>query len=138
MRRLINVVALGLFAVTLTTWTWAQTQAPASAPAPPRPQVFVVIYERGSAWDDSKGAFQQTGIQDHMQFLRTNIEKLLGAAPFMQALAAGATDRTVGMVIVTAASQEEAQALVESDPAVSTKLMQATVRRWLADRVRAY
>lgn len=115
----------------------AQTpQAP--APAQPRSPVFVAIYERGPAWDDTKGAFVQTGIQEHMQFLRANAAKLVGAAPFQQGIGAGGADRTVGMVVVMAASQEEAQALIDADPAIAGNLMKATVRRWLVDRVKAY
>lgn len=103
-----------------------------------RPLVFVAIYERGSAWDDSKGAFQQTGINEHRDYLRLNGEKLLAAAPFLQGIGPGASDRTVGMVMVPAATQEEAQALVGKDPAVAGNLMKVTVRRWLVERVKAY
>jgi hypothetical protein len=112
--------------------------APTAMPAPPKPPLFVAIYERGSAWDDSKAALAQTGINDHMQYLRSNIDKLVAAAPFMEGLAAGSSDRMVGLVIVTAASPEEAQKLIADDPAVSVKLMKATVRRWMADRVKAF
>ena len=104
----------------------------------PRPQVFVAIYERGPAWADGKGAFEQAGIREHMAYLRANWATLIGAAPFEQGLPAGAADRVVGMVLVLAASQQEAEALVGADPAISGKLMTATVRHWLADRVKAY
>jgi hypothetical protein len=108
------------------------------APAQQRPLVFAVTYERGAAWDAAKGGFQQTGITDHMQFLRTNGEKLLAGAPFQQGLPAGATDQTVGMILLLAATQEEAETLVASDPAVASRLMKATVRRWLVERVKGY
>lgn len=111
-------------------------QAP--APAAQRPAVFAVIYERGPAWDDAKGAFEQSSIPEHMQFLRENAEKVVGAAPFQQGIAPGSTDRIVGMVIVAATNQEEAQQIIAGDPAVAANVMKATVRRWLVDRVKGY
>ena len=115
------------------------TQTPqAPAAAAQRPAVFVVIYERGSAWDAAKGAFEQSSIPEHMQFLRANAEKLVGAAPFQQGIALGSTDRVVGMVIVAATDQEEAQQFIAGDPAVAANVMKATVRRWLVDRVKGY
>jgi hypothetical protein len=117
--------------------TGAEQTAPAT-PAQPRPPVFVAIYERGPAWDAAKGTLQQAGIAEHMQFLRTNLEKLVAAAPFQQGLTAGSSDRTVGMVLVLAPTQDDAEKLVTADPAITGKLMTVTVRRWLVDRVRAY
>ena len=112
--------------------------APSASPTPARPEVFVALYERGPGWDDAKGAFAQTGINEHMQYLRANGDKLIAAAPFGQGITAGSTDRTVGMVIIRASSQEEAQALLSADPSIAGKLMKATVRRWLVERVKAY
>lgn len=109
------------------------------APAPQaRQPAFVAIYERGSAWDDSKGVFEQAGINGHMQFLRANSDKLIGAGRFRQGTEAGASDRTVGMVVLLAATQEEAERLIANDPAVVGNVMRATVRQWLAERVRGY
>ena len=110
----------------------------AQNPATQRGPVFVAIYDRGPAWDDSKAALQQTGIAEHSQFLRSNSEKLIAAAPFQQALATGGSDRAVGMVIALAATQEEAEGLIATDPAIAGRLMTATVRRWLVDRVKGY
>ena len=110
----------------------------AQSPATQRTPVFVAIYDRGPAWDESKGTLQQTGIAEHSQFLRANSAKLIAAAPFQQALAPGGSDRTVGMVITLAATQEEAESLIAGDPAIAGKLMTATVRRWLVDRVKNY
>jgi uncharacterized protein YciI len=98
----------------------------------------VVLYERGPAWDDAKGTMQQTGVNEHIQFLRANIDNLIAAAPFRQGLEAGSTDRTVGMVVVLASSQEEAERLVANDPAIVQKLMVVKVRQWMVERVRSY
>lgn len=127
-----------LLAVAAVSLDALQTQSPPATAAQPRPSAFVALYERGPGWDDAKGAFQQTPINEHMQFLRANIDKLIAAAPFRQGVEAGATDRTVGMVIVLASSQEEAERLVANDPAVAQKLMVVKVRQWMVERVRSY
>jgi hypothetical protein len=135
---------MGRLAAAAILWVAADARAqsgqpPAPSPSPAaRPQVFVAVYERGTVWDDGKGAFEQAGIGGHIQFLRTNADKLVGAAPFGDSLAAGSSDRIVGMVIIAAASQQEAESLIAGDPAVSSKLMKATVRRWMVDRLKAY
>ena len=113
-------------------------QTPPAPTAQARQPAFVAIYERGPTWDDSKGAFEQAGINEHMQFLRSNSNTLIGAGPFRQGIGPGATDRTVGMVVLLAATQDEAERLIATDPAVVGKLMRATVRQWLAERVRSY
>lgn len=113
-----------------------QAQTPPAAQ--PRQPAFVAIYERGSAWDDSKGVFEQAGINGHMQFLRANSDKLIGAGRFRQGTEPDATDRMVGMVVLMAATQEEAERLIANDPAVVGNVMRATVRQWLAERVRSY
>jgi hypothetical protein len=128
-------ILLAVAAVTLNAFP---TQSPPAPATPARQSAFVALYERGPAWDDAKGALQQTAINEHMQYLRANIDKLIAAAPFRQGLEAGGTDRTVGMVIVLASSQEEAERLIANDPAVAQKLMVAKVRQWMVDRVRSY
>ena len=112
-------------------------QAP-QAPAAQRQPAFVAIYERGTAWNDSKGVFEQASINEHMQFLRANTDTLIGAGPFRQGMEPGAADRIVGMVVLLAATQEDAERLIASDPAVVGNVMRVTVRRWLAERVRSY
>lgn len=113
-------------------------QAPAQEAAPVQHHTFVVIYERGPAWDASKPAIEQANIQGHMQFIRANFEKMLAAGPFLEALPAGGSDRVVGMVIVRATSAEEAQALLAGDPALTTNLMQVKVRNWQVERVKGF
>jgi uncharacterized protein YciI len=113
-----------------------QAHPPTAAQA--RQPAFVAIYERGSAWDDSKGVFEQTGINGHMQFLRANSDKLIGAGRFRQGTEPNATDRMVGMVVLLATTQEEAERLIANDPAVVGNVMRATVRQWLAERIRSY
>ena len=127
-----------LLAVAVVSLDALQTQSPPAPATLPRQSAFVALYERGPAWDDAKGAFQQTSINEHMQYLRANLEKLIAAAPFRQGVEAGASDRTVGMVIVLASSQEEAERLIANDPAVAQKLMVVKVRQWMVERVKSY
>ena len=135
-RRLFCVtVLMGVATGSLKTLGAPPRQVPA---APARQPAFVAVYERGSAWNDSKGVFEQAGINEHRQFLRANSDRLIGAGPFRQGIEAGAPDRTVGMVVLQAATQEEAERLIASDPAVVGNLMRVTVRHWLAERVRSY
>jgi uncharacterized protein YciI len=137
-----GLLAAGLLLVALVPLHGEAPGAPAPSPAAttaaPRPLLFVVIYQRGPAWDDAKGTLAQAGINDHMQHLRANAAKLMAAGRFEQGSAAGATDRTVGLVVVAAASQEEAEALIAADPAITGHLMTVTVRRWLVDRIKPY
>ena len=127
-----------LFGVAVVSLDALQTQSPPAPATQSRQSAFVALYERGPAWDDAKGVFQQTGVNEHIQFLRANGEKLIAAAPFRQGLEAGATDRTVGMVVVLASSQEEAERLIANDPAIVQKLMVVKVRQWMVERVRSY
>jgi uncharacterized protein YciI len=127
-----------------TSANGAQPPAPAAAPTPspsatpPASPLFVALYERGPAWSPGKGVFEQAGIEAHMQHLRANAGKLMGAGRFDHATDPTATDETVGLVIVAAASQAEAEALFAADPAVSGKVLKVTVRRWQARRLKAY
>ncbi|MGQ0643464.1 MAG: hypothetical protein ACT4P6_22180 [Gemmatimonadaceae bacterium] len=100
--------------------------------------VFAALYERGPAWDTAKGALEQVGIQQHRTHLRANADKLLGAAPFQQGLAPRSPDATVGMVLLSVTSEDEAQRFVAGDPAIAAGLMKATLRRWLVDGLKSY
>lgn len=136
-----SVVRAALGAMLLALLTASPNVSQARQGSPPtlqRPALFVAIYERGPAWDDAKGALEQSRIQEHMAYLRANLEKLVGAAPFQQGISVGSTDPTVGMVVVAADNQEDAQRFVAGDPAIAAGLMKTTVRRWLADYVKAF
>jgi len=130
------VFAAILFVGTAAFVTAGGTQVPAAAPQ--HPTVFVAIYERGPAWDASKNAFEQTSIPEHRQFLAANADRLVGFAPFQQGVAPGSTDKTVGMVIILAATQEDAQKFVAGDPGITSGVMKTTVRRWMVDKLKAY
>jgi hypothetical protein len=113
-------------------------QTPAAPAQAARPAVFVAIYERGAAWDAAKSAFQQANVAEHRQFLQGLGERRLGAAPFMEALPQGSRDSVVGLVILTAASKEEAEAALAPDAAITSGVMKLTVRRWMADSLKGF
>lgn len=112
--------------------------SPAATSAAPRPLAFVVIYRRGPMWDETKDVLSQTGIDAHMQHLRSNSAKLIAAGRFDVGPGGGEGDLDVGMVVVAAKGQAEAEALIAADPAIAGHLMTATVRRWLVQRIKAY
>jgi uncharacterized protein YciI len=117
------------------------TATPTPTAAPPSVEhalVFVALYERGPAWKQGRGVFEQEGIEAHMEHLRANARMLLGAGRFAHATDPAAADQTVGLVIVTATSLAEAEALFAADPAVSNKVLKVTVRPWETRRVKAY
>lgn len=115
------------------------TPAPSAAPpAAPGLPLFAALYERGDAWKPGKGVFEQEGVEAHMQYLRGHAARLLGAGRFGHATDAAAADSSVGLVIITAASQEEAEAFFAADPAVAGKMLKVAVRRWEARRLKAY
>ncbi len=113
----------------------APSAAPSTAPGLP---LFAALYERGDAWKAGTGVFEQDGIEAHMQYLRSHASRLQAAGRFGHATDAGAADHSVGLVIVTAASQEEAEAFFAGDPAVIGKVLKVAVRRWEARRLKAY
>jgi len=91
-----------------------------------RPMVFAVIYDRGPAWVEGKPILEQPTIPGHIQHHRNLGEKRIAAAPFTPL----PEDMSVGMVVLLAHSQEQAQAWVDNDPAVKSKVMTARLRRW--------
>ena len=88
----------------------------AASPVSPRPALYVALYERGPAWDTNKAVLEQPGINEHMKFLQANVSVLLAAAPFQQGLPQGSADRTVGMVIVMAATAGRGRAADRERP----------------------
>ncbi|MGQ0538952.1 MAG: YciI family protein [Gemmatimonadaceae bacterium] len=136
-RRVVGITASALLVLLAIVFAPYARQVAAQGPQA-RPPVFAVLYERGPAWDVAKGALEQVGIQQHLTYLRANMDKQLAAAPFQPGLAPRSPDAAVGMVLLSVASEDDAQRFVAGDPAVAAGLMNATVRRWLVDRVKSY
>ena len=73
-----------------------------------------------------------------MQFLRANSDKLIGAGRFRQGTEPGATDQPGWGRWSCWPQRRRPERLIANDPAVAGNVMRATVRQWLAERVRSY
>ena len=97
-------------------------------------KVFAAIYERGSAYQKEKTIFQQSTIKEHIAHHEALGDKLIAAGP----LKALPEDRTIGIVVFEAESEEQAGQWLGKDPAVVSKVLNATVRQWGAPRIREF
>ncbi|MEP6722342.1 MAG: YciI family protein [Variovorax sp.] len=86
-------------------------------------QPFVIYYRPGPAWIEGKSVFEQP-LQAHLAYMRslTAAGTLRIGGPF--------TDDCGGLIVVDAASGEEAQAIFEADPAVRDRIMVAQAHPW--------
>src|SRR5687767_740669 len=76
-----------------------------------RGQLFAVTFRTGPAWEAGKPPGEQRHFKDHS----ANIGKLKSEGR----LVVGGRFSDVGLLLVRAASQEEAQSLVDRDPSVA-------------------
>ena len=124
------------------------TRGPASAPIfphaddahpPARPydgvvaeQLFVIIHHRGPAWADGVPYLQQPALGGHIGFMSSLEERGLMVLGGPYADSDADPTGIVGMAIVRAASQAEAEALAAEDPTVATGMIEPRVRPWRA------
>jgi uncharacterized protein YciI len=96
----------------------AQT-APAQAPQ----QLFLFQYSRGPAWREGVPMRQQ-GLGPHAAYMQQlqNEGRLFAGG--------GYASDDGGMAIVTAASIEEARAILAADPAITSGIFVAELRHW--------
>jgi uncharacterized protein YciI len=86
--------------------------------------VFALVFRTGPAWDKSKAPGEQAFFADHsknLRDLRAEGRLLLGGRFSDQ-----------GLVLVRAASADEARALVDRDPSVKNGTFQAEVHPFYA------
>lgn len=110
----------------IATWTLAcALAAPQAAPAPaPAGDVFALVFRTGPAWDKSKPPNEQPFFADHS----TNLRELRAEGRLL----IGGRFSDLGLVLVRAASAEEARALVDRDPSVKNGTFQAEVHPFQA------
>ncbi len=96
---------LTLFVITCSS-VGAQTLEPVESDS----ALYVVLFRTGPKWDQTKPAHEQAHFKDHS----VNLQRLRKTG----ALLLGARYSDVGMVILSAPSQEEANAHIESDLSV--------------------
>jgi uncharacterized protein YciI len=75
---------------------------------------FVVTREAGSGWTDGKGAFEQTGVNDHSMFMNALADE--GFVLFAGPLAGSESGRIRAMVIIDAADEAEINLRLADDP----------------------
>jgi uncharacterized protein YciI len=110
--------------VLMTVLTAACVSMPAAAQAhAPEQQVFLIEYSPGPAW--------QAGVPMNRQALGPHAAYWTRLAREGRALAAGPyLDVDGGMAMVTAASIDEARAIVAADPAVTSGVFVAALHAW--------
>jgi uncharacterized protein YciI len=117
--------------VTVLTWVVAcalsgQSSTPAAPPPSPNVtgEVYALVFRTGPAWDKAKPPGEQPFFADHSKNLRD-----------MRAegrLLLGGRFSDQGLVLVRAASLDEARALVDRDPSVKNGTFQAEVHPFRA------
>ena len=104
----------------------AAPSAPATAAAPVVPMraapLYLIVYKAGPAWKADAPPNDQ--LRDHGRYMFGLHQKkaLKMGGPF--------TDTTGGAALIEAASLAEAQAVVDADPAVTSKIFVAEVHSW--------
>ena len=99
-----------------------------------KPKVFAAIYERGSAYQKEKTIFQQPTIKEHIAHHEALGDKLIAAGP----LKALPEDKIIGIIVFETESEEAAEQWLKKDPAVVSKVLNATVRQWGASSIREF
>ena len=99
--------------------------APDATPAASAPRgVFALVFRTGAAWDQAKAPHEQAFFADHsknLRDLRAEGRLLLGGR-----------FSDMGLVLVQAASLDEARALVDRDPSVRNGTFRAEVHPFSA------
>ena len=117
--------------MTILTWVVAcalsgQSSTPAAPPPSPNAtgDVYALVFRTGPSWDKAKPPAEQAFFADHsknLRDLRVEGRLLLGGRFSDQ-----------GLVLVRAASVDEARALVDRDPSVKNGTFQAEVHPFRA------
>jgi uncharacterized protein YciI len=99
----------------------AAASAQEPSPAPPA-RVFAVVFRTGPAWEAARPPAEQVGFKDHS----ANIARLKAEGRLL----IGGRFSDAGLLLVRAASREEAQSLLDRDPTVASGVFKAEVHPW--------
>jgi len=118
-----------VLAATMLALAAAPALAQEAKPAP-LPTVYVIHYKTGPAWKVGKPLREQA-IGPHGEYMRKIFAegRMLAAGPTVNA-DGGVTLVDGGIVLLKAASLEEAKAVMAADPAVTAGLFVGEVRSW--------
>jgi len=121
-----RIVMQAMLAATLLTGAIGATaalstpqQPPAAAPARP---LFAIVYRAGPTWKPGVPMKDQ-GLRDHFYYVKALHES--GAIVY-----AGAMGPDGGLILIHAADQAAAEAVMTNDPAVKTGIFIGEVRRY--------
>jgi uncharacterized protein YciI len=86
---------------------------------------YVLLHSPGPHWNKAKSFREQPGIQAHIAYMGgfDKAGKLVIGGPFL--------DNTGGLMVLEAASLDEAKAEAMADPTVKSGLLKVTVHPWL-------
>ena len=91
--------------------------------------LFAITREAGAGWTNGKGAFEQSGVNDHAAFMN-NLENE-GIVLFAGPLAGSEHDRIRVLLIAEAASETDIHRRLADDPWVRTqRLVTTSVEPW--------
>lgn len=92
--------------------------------APP-PVFFVLFHSPGPRWAEGSGFREQPGVGEHVNYMAGQLEagRLVFGGPFL--------DDSGGMMILRAATREEAVTIAEADPTVVDGLLRVAVKPWM-------
>lgn len=121
--------------VALASGGIARAQAPQAPATPPSPAtsaapvvpmraapLYLIVYKAGPAWKADAAPNDQLREHGRYMFGLHQKKALKMGGPF--------TDTTGGAALIEAASLAEAQAVVDADPAVTSKIFVAEVHGW--------
>jgi len=88
---------------------------------------FVVIHKPGPSWKPGTPAFEQAGLQQHVEHFRKLLDagKLTMGGPFMDEASGGM------MIPEPSISEDEMRTFASEDPAVRSGLLTFEIRPWL-------
>ena len=89
------------------------------------PTYFVLLHAPGPLWDHAKGFRDQHGIAAHVGYMSDQADKgrIVMGGPFL--------DNSGGMMIFDAPTIDDARAIAQADPTVTSGLLTVTVKPWL-------
>jgi uncharacterized protein YciI len=86
--------------------------------------MYLVVYRRGSAWEDAKPMGEQAGMREHFRYYLDLHRRgqLVAAGGFM--------DDSGGAAVIRAADDAAAAAILAQDPAVKGHVFRFELQRW--------
>lgn len=100
----------------------------ATARLPRMQQLFVLFHSPGPKWDHAIGFMEQTGVGEHVTFMRSLTARALMVlgGPFDD----GDAKAAVGMAVITAQDIAAAKRVALEDGSVASGLIRVSVRPW--------